>query len=160
MTAKFTVNLSPLSLNAMYCRDMRYKSARYKTWQMSFIMQLWKLESQTQMKKLREAYCEGDSFAVRLTFNYAKFLNKAGLITAHTEDLTNVEKPIVDLIFGAKFHVLPEPYGVPNLNVDDRFIVSLLSRKRQSKVLYDTIDVTIKLLKKTASELVDSAKSK
>ncbi len=147
LTARFELNISPFSVNAMYCRDKRYKSQAYKQWEMRFIVQLRKKTAQAQIQKIREAYRPGDKFAVKLTCYYYRFLNKQGLISAHTEDLSNVEKPILDILFLSKYHVLPEPYGAPNINADDRFIVSLTSRKLQAKDPEDKICIAIRLIK-------------
>ncbi len=136
----------------MYCRDMRYKSAGYKEWSMRFISQLRKKTAQAEIQKIREAYEPGDVFAVKFTHWYKRFHNKDGMVSAHTEDLSNTEKLTVDLLFLSKYHVLPEPYGAPNLNIDDRYIVSLLSRKRANKDPEDKIQVEIRLLKKSATK--------
>lgn len=146
MRANFELNIAPFSINAMYSRDKRYKSALYRQWEMRFISQLRKKTAQAQIQKIREAYRPGDTFAVKLTYHYHKFYNKQGMITAHVEDLSNTEKITLDLLFLPKYHVLPEPYGAPNVNVDDRFITSLVSRKMQAKDPEDKIVVTIKLI--------------
>lgn len=147
ISAKFELFLSAFSVNAVYCRDRRWKTSAYKDWESRFCVQLRRPTVQAELTKVREAYEPGDTFAVKLTFYYKKFLNKERLVSAHTEDLSNVEKQVLDILFLPKFGVLPEPYGAPNVMQDDRYVVSLLSRKRANKDPEDKISVQIRLIK-------------
>lgn len=147
MTARFELSINAFSVNNVYCRDRRYKTSAFKEWEMRFITQLRRKTPQEQLQKIREAFQLGDKFAVKLTFFYKRFLNKDGFISAHVEDLSNVEKAAIDILFLGKYHVLPEPYGAPNINADDRYIISLLSRKQASKDPEDKIRIEIRLIK-------------
>lgn len=61
----------------------------------------------------------GGSFKVSITCQYPKhvFYNQAGQISAKTFDLSNIEKPILDLVFCAF------------MDVDDRFVTEMVSKK-------------------------------
>lgn len=131
--ACFTLNIEPFSINRMSYRDKTRLTADYREWQKRFFMQLAKDVPQSELAKVREVFDPAKHrFAVKLTHYYPVLLNKDGAINAHTEDLSNIEKPEIDLIFLAKYFPLPVPYGAPNLNTDDRHIISLVSRKVQS----------------------------
>lgn len=56
------------------------------------------------------------------------FFTKKGTISAKTFDLSNVEKPIVDVIFLEKYAT----NTIKNLGIDDKFITDLNSKKRPS----------------------------
>jgi hypothetical protein len=67
----------------------------------------------------------------------AKFYTKAGTIHIQSNDLTNVEKLLVDILFDARFN--DRTVGdtlVKNLNINDKGIVNLESKKRPSESQY------------------------
>jgi len=61
------------------------------------------------------------------------FYNKQNSVSAKTMDLSNVEKPLIDLLTQEKYADRPFPDGAENFRIDDRFITSLYSRKKPSK---------------------------
>lgn len=147
LKASFTLQIEPFSINRVHYRDKRYMTTDYKAWQKRFFMQLSSEECQLQLAPLREAFDPlRHRFIVKLTAYYPTLLNKDGAINAHTEDLSNFEKPLIDLLFLPKFNVQCVPYGCPNLNADDRHIISLTSRKKQSPEHRQTLRVEIRLV--------------
>jgi hypothetical protein len=85
------------------------------------------------LKQLREAFDpQLHCYAIDLTFYYehADFYTKKGQVSSKTQDLSNCEKILIDCICLPKFFTEYPPYGIENLNVDDRFVVDLVSRKR------------------------------
>jgi hypothetical protein len=68
-------------------------------------------------------------FSVSFTYHCPDLLNKQGTISSRVEDLSNVEKVLLDVLFLPKFHVQPFPYGVQNVNADDKYVLELVSRK-------------------------------
>ncbi len=148
MRRSFILNIEPFSLNAKFCRDLRYTSSGYKQWTMRFFTQMDKKTAQMAMKELREVFdLKKHAYSVRMTAYYPRFYTKEGTISATTEDITNWEKLAVDHLFLPKNHVLPVPYGCPNLNVDDKHIVQLTSRKRPAvigeKQTYIKVEIAI-----------------
>lgn len=135
MRRSFTLAIEPFSLNAMYCRDIRYKSAKFRNWQPRFFMQMAQVLPQQAFKDLREAFDPlKNSYLVCLTYYYPEFFTKKDAqISAQTEDLSNCEKIIVDALFLPKNHAIGVPYGCPNLNIDDKHIVCLTSKKKPAK---------------------------
>lgn len=145
MKQTFNVQIEPFSINRVYGRDKRWKTAAYKHWEMRLFMQLSSHENQKKFKILREAYELGDTFTVQMIFYYPAFYNKQGTISAHTEDLSNVEKINLDCFFLEKYSRQPVPYGCMNLCVDDRFVTTLISSKRATseKKPYMVIKITL-----------------
>jgi len=85
-----------------------------------------------------------------LTFHTPNFYTEKGTISAHSMDLSNVEKPLIDLLFLPRFHGNSPPHRVQNLNLDDRYIVCLTSKK-----CYDTdfsVDVLLRLVEQDYSK--------
>lgn len=67
------------------------------------------------------------------------FFTKKGTISAKTFDLSNVEKPIVDVIFLEKYAT----QTIKNIGIDDKYITDLNSKKRPS--IEHSINIRIQL---------------
>jgi hypothetical protein len=109
-----------------------------------------KQEPQELIKQIRDIFDQQKHcFYVKLVCNIpdVKFFNKEGCISAKTMDLSNWEKPLIDLIFLPKYAEFSPPFGCPNLQADDRFITSLISRKKPTKSAKSSIEVSIKILR-------------
>jgi len=68
---------------------------------------------------------------VTLDFNIPHgtlFTKRDGSISKFSKDLSNVEKLLIDLVFDTRYY----DRGLPSLSIDDKFIVSLISRKKLS----------------------------
>lgn len=74
----------------------------------------------------------------------ASLFNKQGKISSRAEDLSNVEKMLLDVLFLPKYHVQPWPDGVPNLNADDKYVLELSSKKVYAPA--DGTHITIALI--------------
>lgn len=119
----------------MYYRDHSKKTAAYRDWESEALFELGKAAPQAALKELREAFdAEKHVYRMRIVCKYPRqnFLTQKGLLSTKMFDVTNTEKIICDLVFLPKYHVQAFPYGVPNLNVDDKFLLSLNSAKRCS----------------------------
>lgn len=133
MQIEFTIPLEPFSVNSMYGRDKRHKTQAYKDWEMGLLNYLAAPRPQKALEQLRTAYKDGEHcFYVEFEFHYPGLLNKQGTISSRCEDLSNVEKPLLDILFLPKFHVQPFPYGCQNINVDDKYVTKLISHKLHS----------------------------
>lgn len=132
MTVEIHIPVEPISVNATSQRDKRFKSVKYRQWETMVLLSLTSEDSQQKLQQIRDAYEHGShSFEVELTAHYPRelYFTKSGVISNRTLDNSNWEKPIIDLLFLPKYHELKPPSGAPNINVDDRYITSLLSRK-------------------------------
>jgi hypothetical protein len=147
---KFTLDIKPFSINKAYYRDRRIKTRDFVDWELCVIQQLNRPEVQAQFKLLREAYdpkLHGFSASLRYYFPIDLLLNKQGLISSRAEDLSNVEKALLDLLFLPKIHVQAPPYGAQNVNCDDKAVLALHSYKLPSPDTAHHIGVTIRLVK-------------
>ena len=136
MRRVITLKLKPFSINAMFCRDKRHKTIEAQEWSCSILVALALKENKKKLKELRQYFDpKKHVYKVDLTFFYPKHVlhKKEGGISARAHDLSNIEKPLIDLIFLPMFYDRPSPYGAKNLNIDDKYITDLRSRKRVGK---------------------------
>ena len=131
----------------MFCRDKRHKTIEAQEWSCSVLVALALKENKKKIKELRQYFDpKKHVYKVDLTFFYTKHVlhKKEGGISARAHDLSNVEKPLIDLIFLPMFYDRPSPYGAKNLNIDDKYITDLRSRKRVGKDFRIRVTLNIK----------------
>jgi len=144
-----TLKLKPFSINAMFCRDKRHKTIEAQEWSCSVLVALALKENKKKLKELRQYFDpKKHIYKVDLMFFYPQHVlhKKEGGISARAHDLSNVEKPLIDLIFLPMFYDRPSPYGAKNLNIDDKYITDLRSRKRVGKDFRIRVTLNIKEL--------------
>ncbi len=147
MRRVITLKLKPFSINAMFCRDKRHKTIEAQEWSCSVLVALALKENKKKLKELRQYFDPlKHVYKVDLTFFYPKHVlyRKDGGISARAHDLSNVEKPLIDLVFLPMFYDRPSPYGAKNLNIDDKYITDLRSRKRVGKDFRIRVTLNIK----------------
>lgn len=145
------MSLEPFSVNRMYGRDRRYKTADYKDWELAVVQALSVPVVQQKLKELREFFDpKQHAFVVKFDFQYphAVLYNKAGEISSRAEDLSNTEKPLLDILFLPKYHVQTRPYGCPNINADDKHVLRLTSSKRASADSKHWIKIAVAIVKR------------
>lgn len=126
----------------IYAKPVRSADAR--NWARSVFTELNKPYNLQKMKEFREHFDEKTmSIGIEIGVYYPKLYTKCGKIHKYTYDCSNFEKPLIDLIFDKKFFKRPAPEGCKNLNVDDRFITELVSKKLQSDTDRDYMTVTL-----------------
>jgi hypothetical protein len=131
MRETFKISGRSFSINAMY-GPKKFKTAEARDWEYSVLHQLNSAENLAKFERLRSQFdVHKHAYAVCITVYYPehKFITKDGTISAHTHDVSNYEKPLVDLFFLPKYFSLGDPYGCKNLNCDDKFITRMYSRK-------------------------------
>lgn len=145
---RFTLPVEPFSVNAMYSRDKRHKTKDYKDWEILALQSMAKPDAQAQLKQMRESF-DANQHCLAVRFDYyfpaSVLYNKQGQISSRAQDLSNIEKPLLDLLCLPKFHVQPLPWGVPNLNCDDKHVLTLISRKLPAE--HYKIVITCRLVK-------------
>ncbi len=62
-----------------------------------------------------------------------KLFTKKGAISSRSMDCSNFEKPLIDVLFDKRFSTRTVPEGAPNLELNDKLILSLNSVKFPSK---------------------------
>lgn len=151
MRVSFFLPLEPLSVNRMYARDRRYKTAEYKDWELAAVQALSQPVVQKKLKEIREHFdAKQHAFIVKFDFQYPQTIlyNKAGEISSRGEDLSNVEKGLLDVLFLPKYHVQGAPYGCPNINADDKHVLRLTSSKRASADGKYWIKISVAVIKR------------
>ena len=131
MKRKLLIQQKPFSINAMSYRDKRYKTPEFEQWCSKILYALNNEKNQKALQDLRDYFDPNKHvYQVNLTFNYPHHIlfTKASTISTKAHDLSNVEKPLIDLIFLPTFHK-----RTSNLNIDDKYILDLISRKRASE---------------------------
>jgi hypothetical protein len=131
LTVHFFLPLEPFSVNRTYSRDKRFKTSAFKAWEIAAFEAIGCAEPQRQLKELRE-FTAGKTFvySVEFAFHCPRLITKSGTISNQVEDLSNVEKPLLDVLFLPKVHIQLYPYGVKNVNCDDRYVTKLVSSKQ------------------------------
>jgi Holliday junction resolvase RusA-like endonuclease len=110
--------IKAFSVNAYYYSNRNIKTKEAREYE-ALVLQL--LEEYKALHDMALQFNEqGGEFSIEICIEYPQhiYFNKSGKISAKTFDVTNVEKPIVDLIMN-RF-----------MNIDDRFLVSCKSTKR------------------------------
>lgn len=133
----------------MYGRDHRYKTADYKDWEAQAFWELSEPKPQLALKELREAFDETKhSIKLSLDIYYPQniFYNTTKTISSKTIDLSNTEKILLDLLCDSKFHSEALPYGCPNLNLNDKHVIELTSKKHPTSQKTYTMVVEIELV--------------
>ena len=131
MFRKFILPIEPFSINAMYCRNRSFKTMKGKDWTYNALSHLSYHENERKMLDLKEAFDpKKHYFRVDLAFYFPekKLFTKDGRLK--TPDLSNIEKPLIDLFFDKQFYGKEPPFGCNNLNIDDKYIGELSSTKR------------------------------
>jgi len=110
----------------MYYGDKRHgKTAAAKEWSEQVLQALSRYKS--ELKQFRD-YFEPSrhiySVSIEMLVPHDTLYTKKGELTSKVHDLSNIEKPIVDLLFLPKFFEYCE-----NLNIDDRYLGELRSLK-------------------------------
>lgn len=150
MKAEFFLPLKPMSVNRMYNRDRRHKSQAYKDWEISAFNCLQHPKVAIELQELRLAFNPDEHvFSVQFIFNFPELFNKAGSISSRVEDLSNIEKPLLDVLFLPKVHVQPFPHGALNINCDDKYVIELNSKKIFANRV--GVQVIINMLPKSAA---------
>lgn len=146
MTEQFNLITKPFSINQMYYGDGRNKTQKAREWSYKIFHALNSEENQEKLKNLRDHFKILDHvYHVEIDFQFPKkmLVKKDGSISAKSQDITNMEKTIIDLFFLPKYFEKSSPYGVKNLNVDDKYLTQCLSKKTLSDS--DEYKITLRL---------------
>lgn len=141
----------PFSVNSMFYRDQRIKTGAARDWERQVLHQLSWSSTSEKLAKLRDAF-DPSKHAYKVTmiayYPLKTFYTKAGSISAKTMDCSNWEKPLQDLIFSPRYFDQEPPAGCKNLNCDDKFVVSLLSKKLPKDIEEPELVVRITIIDK------------
>jgi len=146
---KIILPLKAFSINSMTYATKKIKTPEAREWTSKVCYALKNPEIQKQFSDIRNEFDPSiHAFEVNLLFIYPKstLYTLENSVSAKSMDLSNVEKPIIDILFLPSFHNAVGSLGVKNMNVDDRFILNMTSRKRASCTDKYEIHVHIKII--------------
>lgn len=150
MTRQFVLhNIKPFSINATYYGNGFIKTSKAREWAMDIFHRLSTPENEQALRELREAFnpkLHGFIFRMTAFYPRSQFYTKQGQISNKTFDMSNCEKGLIDLFCLPKHSISPSPVGCQNLQVDDRYIVELVSKKKCTDSEEPRIEVEIELV--------------
>ena len=133
MKRTLTIPVKSFSINTMFCKNRAFTTSDYKTWAYSIFHRLDTEDNLQAFEDLRTAFdVKKHAYSVSIItyFPFETLYTKKGILSSRAFDLSNIEKPLIDLIFLPKYFDQPSPYGIANLNIDDKYIIDLSSKKR------------------------------
>lgn len=142
--------IKPFSINAYHYADKRHKTKEAKDWEMQVFHLLNIKSNQNKLEELRNFFKpELHLYFVKIICFYPnnEFYTKSNIISQRTIDITNFEKPIIDLLFLPKHFDNPYPYGCKNLNIDDKYLWKISSQKMPHNNQEYIIKIYIKIIK-------------
>jgi len=116
------------SVNAMFYRDGRRKKQEAVQWERTIANYLRDEDIQEQLENIRANFDpKKHCIQVSLIFEFPKeiLITKVGAMSSKAFDLSNIEKPLIDVIF------LPSHSSktCKNLELDDKYVSKLTSAK-------------------------------
>ena len=149
MKVHFTIKSKPFSVNKAYYKN-RQLTAEARTWRQDFLLQLQQTSVLQQIRELKQQFLpERNVLAVSYDYYYPREIlyTKSGAISKRSMDLTNIEKLVQDNLFESRYNGREiDGIIIENFDIDDKFIVSLHSRKLAHDLQYHEIRITVELL--------------
>lgn len=149
MRVNFVLPLAPYSINRFYYGNKRIITADARDWIQRIIYAASAIGIVAKLAKIRENFDpKKHSISIQLVHKVPKseFYSKKNEISAHVFDLTNWEKPLVDILFDKKYYGNNVPSTFENLNINDKFITLCLSKKIAVNAASNSIYIAIKIL--------------
>jgi hypothetical protein len=130
MKQTITFQLQAISVNSMYYGNRLHgKTTAAREWSNDVLNTLKRYS--VELTALRELFNEQKhvyKMHLEMLVPIDVMYTKTGIMTSKIPDLTNIEKPLIDLV------MLPKHFAeAGNLNKDDRFLQSILSEKIPTK---------------------------
>jgi hypothetical protein len=144
-TIKLLLNIEPYSVNKYFYGNRSIKRRQTVEWELRIIDCLKSDKTQKELEEFRNLFSfEKNSLKIDMIFHYPKEIlyTKKNHLSSRAFDISNVEKPLIDVIFLAKY----SNDKVKNLEIDDKYIVEMSSKKTHSKDLNHYIEIIIELL--------------
>lgn len=132
MQVSFTLHCAPFSINSMFYKTRATKTREAKLWERTVFQQLKSLPAQKAMEMLRAEFNPKQySFAVHMTFYFpeAIFWTQENTMSGRAFDLSNIEKPLLDLLMLPKYNNTLLSNFTPNIGADDKYVSELHSKK-------------------------------
>lgn len=135
-----------MSINNFYYADKRHGIREEgRDWQFHLFTELAKSTNKQIIQNLKSHFnpdLNGYKVAITYAAPQATFYNKTGKLSSRQIDLSNCEKSLIDVFFLPKYN---GTYGAENLDIDDKWLLELSSRKTLSpdEHYYTTIQIEI-----------------
>lgn len=134
MSYKLIIDEKAFSINGMYYNNSSYgKTAEATKWSHKIFNSLSLEENQKEINRLREDFdpkTQNLSISILCIYPKNKLITKNGYVSARSIDISNFEKPLIDLIMLPRHRRKSSPFGCNNIGHDDVFICSMHSYKR------------------------------
>lgn len=120
--------IKPYSVNAYFYGNRSIKRREAVEWEASIIEFLRNKDIQKKISKFRESFdATKHSLSINIITTYPKDIlyTKKGMLSSRAFDISNTEKPLIDVIFLAKYST----NTTKNLEIDDKYITSMKSEK-------------------------------
>lgn len=129
-SAIFKFQSKPVSINNFYYGDKRHGiREEAKDWQYGILAELAKDINKQIIRSLKDKF-NSSLHGYKVSIVYAApsdtFFTKKGAVSSRQIDLSNCEKSLIDLLFIPKYNGV---YGACNLDIDDKWIMELSSKK-------------------------------
>ena len=140
-----TLSVPAVSINAAYYNNKKYGyRSEIKEWISVVCWELSQSANKEALRQLREQFDESKHcFKVDIIYYTPKFFNKAGSISAHSMDINNITKILLDVLFTEPFFGNNSSGKCENICHDDRFILELNTKKLPSENYGHLIEVEI-----------------
>lgn len=149
MEINFTIEARGFSVNKAYYKN-RQRTQACRAWGDSILEQLFKMKDEfNEFNKYVMEDINNQNLTVSLTFCMPKedMFTKKGKVSRRGQDLTNIEKLFIDLLFDKRYN----ERGWVNLNLDDTLITRLISEKKVSKS--NSYEIRVKISTRSNTEL-------
>ena len=129
-------DVTPFSVNKAYYRRGKsiVRTKECRVWGDDVLLKLQLPEIKKKLKAFSNAVepsrCKGLEVSIIFYLPPSIMYTKTGKISRRSQDLSNVEKLLIDLIFDPRFHGrLIHEKVITNLNLDDCLVTKLTSEK-------------------------------
>lgn len=135
MQQTLLLTIKAFSINDMYYATVKKKTAKAREWSMNVFHHLNTVKNLEKLNSLRAHFKpKKHQYKVDLIFFFPPevLTTKADELSSRAFDISNIEKPLIDLLFLPIYYNKEHPTGCKNLKIDDKTITDLSSKKRAS----------------------------
>lgn len=136
------IPVKPYSVNSYYYRNRSIKRREAVEWEHTIIEHLRNKEYQDKIEEFRNLFSPSKhSIEIHIKLQYPKELlyTKKHQISSKSFDISNTEKPLIDVIFLSKYSTKTSR----NLEIDDKYITKMIVEKVAGKDHLITINIKL-----------------
>lgn len=155
MKINFTLNVAPFSINSAFYKRTHTRTKSCRDWFDTVYRELTQEHIVKLLKQFRKAWDPiAHGIAIELIYNIPskKFWTHTREVSLFSQDLSNVEKLLIDAIFDEKYDGRQVTMldgtvkTITNLAINDKAIVDLHSSKKATAKTVPFVDVQIQIL--------------